>query len=380
MTHIEDVLILEGNSGIENIISYLKQIISWFQGNRDNLNITVKYDGSPAIVFGIHPVTGEFFISTKSFFNKKKVLCAYTKEDIEKQFTEAIHEPLWQVLNTFTTTLYPAGIWQADILYTPDVLQETSDFFTFRHNTLEYKVKKNSQIGREVKNCSIGLAVHTMYEHSDDTYSASFGKKFIDMGNIIWQPPMEPFLSTPLNHHKVMNLVSLISKLELKATRLFDFYDLLGNEFANPKKWQEEIMKAINRRIANAQSVYDFTSLWNDIKMTMWSEYVSKRSFDATDSHNPCNKIETLEKNHLRDIEKWFQWYFDVMKMKVKIITLLQSMVYHPGLRIELDGNPTQHEGFVVSSNTSTQWVVKLVNRQEFSKANFNNNKHRLKK
>jgi len=47
-------------------------------------NISIKYDGAPAIVFGTNPENGKFFVGTKSVFNKKKVLINYSYEDIAK--------------------------------------------------------------------------------------------------------------------------------------------------------------------------------------------------------------------------------------------------------------------------------------------------------
>ena len=39
---------------------------------------SVKIDGSPAIVWGTHPVTHKFFVGTKSVFNKKLIKVNYT--------------------------------------------------------------------------------------------------------------------------------------------------------------------------------------------------------------------------------------------------------------------------------------------------------------
>ena len=49
-------------------------------------HISVKIDGAPAIVWGTHPETGEFFVSTKSAFNKKKIKVCYTKKDVIQHF------------------------------------------------------------------------------------------------------------------------------------------------------------------------------------------------------------------------------------------------------------------------------------------------------
>jgi hypothetical protein len=45
---------------------------------------TIKWDGSPALVWGNCPKTGKFFVGTKSVFNKIKVKVNYTHADIER--------------------------------------------------------------------------------------------------------------------------------------------------------------------------------------------------------------------------------------------------------------------------------------------------------
>jgi hypothetical protein len=50
-------------------------------------NLSVKIDGAPAIVWGIDPATGTFFVGTKAVFNKKKIRIAHSHDEID-QFYE----------------------------------------------------------------------------------------------------------------------------------------------------------------------------------------------------------------------------------------------------------------------------------------------------
>ncbi len=56
-------------------------VLDWFTSNG---KITVKIDGSPAIVWGTNPATGNFFVGTKSVFNKRKIMINESHEDIEE--------------------------------------------------------------------------------------------------------------------------------------------------------------------------------------------------------------------------------------------------------------------------------------------------------
>ena len=69
LEHLEDT-ILEGD------LSLLRSLL--YEGN-----VSVKIDGSPAIVWGSHPQTNRFFVGTKSVFNKKLIKVNYTHDDIE---------------------------------------------------------------------------------------------------------------------------------------------------------------------------------------------------------------------------------------------------------------------------------------------------------
>ena len=50
--------------------------------NRMHNSYSVKIDGSPAIVWGVNPENGKFFVGTKSVFNKVRPKINYTVEDI----------------------------------------------------------------------------------------------------------------------------------------------------------------------------------------------------------------------------------------------------------------------------------------------------------
>ena len=46
-------------------------------------NLSVKIDGAPAIVWGTNPATGNFFVGTKSVFNKIKIKINESHQDID---------------------------------------------------------------------------------------------------------------------------------------------------------------------------------------------------------------------------------------------------------------------------------------------------------
>ena len=108
--------------------------------------VSTKWDGAPAIVFGTNPENGMFFVGTKSVFNKKKVLINYTYEDIAKNHKGHVADILKLCLRYLP---HIDGIVQADWI-------GVGGGTVYRPNTLEYRfaIPINQQIV---------LAPHTSY-------------------------------------------------------------------------------------------------------------------------------------------------------------------------------------------------------------------------
>ena len=64
--HAEDVVFWEGSKGAIRAVESLKKLASG--GHKD---VTIKWDGSPAIIFGRDEISGEFVLTDKSGFGAK---------------------------------------------------------------------------------------------------------------------------------------------------------------------------------------------------------------------------------------------------------------------------------------------------------------------
>ena len=104
-------------------------VLDWFSAPSD---ISVKMDGSVAIVWGTNPENGRFFVGKKSVFNKVKVQICYTPQDITDFYGEK--EELVDILLSCLDFLpRTEGIYQGDFIgfggesvYTPNTI--TYDF------------------------------------------------------------------------------------------------------------------------------------------------------------------------------------------------------------------------------------------------------------
>ena len=84
LEHLEDDIINRGSDGGRNAVNFLKSVRNMLAGSASGrVNMSVKWDGAPAIVAGKNPENGKFFVGTKSVFNKTPKI-NYTPGDITR--------------------------------------------------------------------------------------------------------------------------------------------------------------------------------------------------------------------------------------------------------------------------------------------------------
>ena len=93
---------------------------------RNEGNLSVKMDGAPAIVWGKNPATGNFFVGTKSVFNKVKIKINESHQDIDRNHTGNVANILHKCYDYLPLT---DGIFQGDFIgfggsdeYTPNTI------------------------------------------------------------------------------------------------------------------------------------------------------------------------------------------------------------------------------------------------------------------
>ena len=99
---------------------------SFLQSIKSDFNLSVKIDGAPAIVWGINPATGNFFVGTKSVFNKVKIKINESHQDIDANHTGEVADILHKCFDYLPQT---EGIFQGDFIgfggsdeYTPNTI------------------------------------------------------------------------------------------------------------------------------------------------------------------------------------------------------------------------------------------------------------------
>ena len=93
LEHLEDEIINNGSKGARTSIEFLKSIKKMLQGGKGGSNVSVKWDGAPAIFAGINPENDRFFVGTKSIFNATPKI-NYTVSDISRNHGGALADKL----------------------------------------------------------------------------------------------------------------------------------------------------------------------------------------------------------------------------------------------------------------------------------------------
>ena len=87
MEHLEDMMFNDGVEGARLAITSLQSLRDMLSGrSKRAVNVTVKWDGAPAIFAGVDPSDGKFFVAKKGVFNVNPQLFK-TEADIKRELT-----------------------------------------------------------------------------------------------------------------------------------------------------------------------------------------------------------------------------------------------------------------------------------------------------
>ena len=181
MEHVEDLVFNEGVDGTRKAINFLRDLRDMLAGHGSTkLTATVKWDGAPAIFAGIDPRDGKFFVAKKGVFNKEpKVYKTAAEVDLDTQGDLATKLKI--ALTEFKKLGIKSGVYQGDLMFThADLKTETIEgekYTTFHPNTIVYAVPYDSVLGKQVRSAKVGVVWHTTYTgDSFETMQATFGQ------------------------------------------------------------------------------------------------------------------------------------------------------------------------------------------------------------
>ena len=190
LEHLEDEILNFGVGGGRGAINFLQSLRDMLSGSsKGSVNMTVKWDGAPAIFAGVDPSDGKFFVAKKSVFNVNPKLY---KEESEIDVSGDLKDKFAIALKEFKK-LGIKNVIQGDLMFTQkDLKTEKIDdktFISFQPNTIVYATLPSSDLGKRISQAKIGVVWHTTYE--GDTLQgmkASFGAniKGLNKVNSVW--------------------------------------------------------------------------------------------------------------------------------------------------------------------------------------------------
>ena len=253
LEHLEDEIINNGIDGGRASINFLRELRDMLKGHaKKRVNMTVKWDGAPAIWAGKHPEDGRFFIAKKSLFNKTPLF--YTSEQEIKDASELSGDLETKFLESFkylSKLSWGDKILQGDLMFTDtDKQTETIgnlEYVTFQPNTIKYAAVTGSPLAGAIMTAKLGIVFHTTYTGTSiEDLSASFGADISSLGanKDVWMDDA--------SYKDVQGNASMLAK---EAVSLSTHLSNVGKEFRNIKKNDLRNFQKINKMFADKGAV-----------------------------------------------------------------------------------------------------------------------------
>jgi len=388
LEHLEDEIINNGVPGGRAAINFLRSLRDMLAGNaRSSINMTVKWDGAPAIFAGIDPSDGKFFVAKKSVFNVNPKLYKTAKE-IDDDLKGALVEKFKVALAEFSK-LGIKSVIQGDLMFTDDVESTTIEgtkYYTFQPNTIVYAVPVDSDFGKVINKAKVGIVWHTSY--SGDTLegmTASFG---VDISGLkktpsVWMDDAtyKDATGTATFNAEENKLVTGILSQTGKT-----FQKINSPMLTKFMKLQESMTGAI---VGAKLATYNNSKVRVGEKVTnpkshakgyeKWVEQSIQKQIDKAKSTKGKDKYTNIQKEYVREVKKHTNNLANIITFqnllvdaKMEIVKKLNSVKGLTDTFIKTSNGfkVTNPEGYVAIDRVSGG-AVKLVDRMEFSFNNF---------
>ena len=366
--HAEDRPLFHGTKGFNHAVAALRQAHHHIKSGGNSSALTMKYDGSPSIVFGRHPENGKFFVATKSAFNVKPKI-NYTHADIEKNHGHApgLTEKLHAALDHLKKVSPKTGVYQGDIMHSGDIEQKKGGKVSFTPNTITYTA--SGEEADKIKKSKIGVVTHTQY-HGKDISSMS-ADPHPDLHNFgthpdVWQK--SPNMDTKQVHYSEADQEKFNNELDA-ADRIHQAHKNKMYADVAPHAGETGHLATYINHTVRTDEVPSADGLKKHIK----NVYAKLNKSKPLKTPIAQSRRDTELKTHLNHIEKHKKSYEAILKMHHHLQqaknVLVGTLEQHTGgLEHHIDNKPTGPEGFVVNHAGEP---TKLVNRKEFAKANL---------
>ena len=385
LEHLEDEMLNYGVEGCHAAVSFLKELRQMVGKSSSSLMQT-KWDGAPSIVCGQHPLTGRFFVGTKSVFNKTEPKLCYFDENIDTYYGNIpdLRDKMKVALSEFQK-LDIKGVIQGDLLYTTDVKEEEVDgekLYTFRPNTITYGIPVNHPLGEKCKSSKIGVVFHTHYTGDDlESMQAKGGvpdnmiSESSGVLNIKNTTPMTDVNFTTAEFTEFDRHVDEIERMcRFSGAFLDELLGLKGTK--GDAKWHiSSYMKQFfNDQIKKAQTITNPDKALADM-INFYDGKVNAAASKLTaktqvQKKNLIYKSQNFAVDNADKFKGVLKLYKELQALKTLVIGKLDDLEQTIKTFVMTDKGYkiTAHEGYVLHKGGD---MIKFVNRIEFSYNNF---------
>ena len=358
--HAEDIVFWEGSKGAARALESLRSVETG--GHTD---VTIKWDGSPAIIFGRND-EGEFILTDKSGF----VAVGYdgkakTPDQLQDMFLNrsgganrskpkyvAFTQNMKSVFNAYRDSLPKdfRGYFKGDLLYfkTPPINNE--GYFEFKPNIVTYQVKQDSELGRQLAASTTGVVVHRILDEdgTEGPISIDLNQTFLGDDVFVF-PPQTVQKGADVNNESVDKLKQIISKHGAALDILLD-----QNKLAEMKM------------VDFPKILYAYTNSKVDTGLSGLGEDFFKWLPGSKVSGVKQKKILEHVQNNKAGWEGLWQIVSSIMSVKDDIIQQFDN--HDQDVKQSIPGHTEKGgEGYVLAH---PEGDIKLVPRATFSKAN----------
>ena len=388
LEHLEDEIINYGVDGGRAALNFLRSLRDMLAGSsRSSVNMTVKWDGAPAIFAGIDPSDNKFFVAKKSVFNVNPKLYK-TEAEIDDDLSGTLNSKFKIALQEFSK-LGIKGVLQGDLMFTDDV--ETSKiegvlYYTFQPNTIVYAVPVDSKLGNIIKKSKIGIVWHTTYTgNALEDMKASFGVNIsglkspssVWMDDATYKDTSGKSTFTSTETEKITAILSNVGKT---------FQRINGPQLRKFIALQESMKGAIagaslktynNSKVRAGEKIKQPNQHAKGYEK--WVEISIQKQIDKAKSPAGKKKYENIQKEYMREVRKYTGMLVQVITFqnllvdaKMVIVKKLNSVkgLTDTFIKTANGFKVTNPEGYVAIDRVSGG-AVKLVDRMEFSFNNF---------
>lgn len=371
IAHLEDLILQDGMSGLNTTIKILDSMISNIKTGNIPKNITMKWDGSPTLVF--HKSEKDYWVATKSAFNKTpKLNRTLTDIYVNHGYQTGLSKYLEYALS-YCKNIDIVGTYQCEFLYIDDELSFDNSCVYFNPNLLKYAIRKDSKNGNRIMNSKMGIIIHSRYDDNMNLIeSGNFSVASIPENQEVYVDDAFIKNAKDISDYPFFNSTIEIIDRQLGVVKSFSksidhsFVDTIytSSIYKHLDRFTNYIMR--NRELQNPDNI-----IKNLVKFI--SEYYNREmdKLKTVSGKNRKNRecMEILNQILISNeqIKAIYRFMLAVAKLKNILISLIDDSIeikqsYMNGGIVVSCGA----EGYVYSDNVS----VKLVNRSIFSTIN----------